>query len=142
MATDLYQLVYVSRSVIEGDEQSYREQIDEILKVSRENNQRDEITGALLCNRRYFAQVLEGGQDVVQDAYERIQCDERHEQTTVLRFRPVPRRDFGEWTMAYEGHDSDALHSFNRLTQESRLKLEELDGLDLVSLLQAHLQAA
>lgn len=142
MATDLYQLVYVSRSVIEGDEQSYREQIDGILKVSRENNERDEITGALLCNRRYFAQVLEGAQEAVQDAYERIQCDERHEQTTVLRFRPVPRRDFGEWTMAYEGYDSDALESFNRLTQESRVKLEELDGLDLVSLLQAHLQAA
>lgn len=142
MDSDLYQLVYVSRSVIQGDEDAYRHEIEAILAVARENNERDAITGALLCNRSYFAQVLEGAQDAVQETFERIQCDERHEQTTVLRFRPVPRREFGNWTMAYEGHESEALASFSRLTEQSRLKLGELDGLDLVSLLQAHLQVA
>ncbi len=142
METDLYQLVYVSHSIIKGDEAHYRREIDAILASARKHNARNNITGALLCNRDYFAQVLEGSHDNVQEVFERIQCDERHEHTTVLRFRPVQRRDFGDWTMAYEGYDSEALHSFNRLTQSSRLKLEELDGLDLVALLQEHLQAA
>ncbi|MEO0971556.1 MAG: BLUF domain-containing protein [Pseudomonadota bacterium] len=142
MGEEIYQLVYVSRVDIEGDEVAYREAIDDILRASRENNVKVGITGALLCNRSYFAQVLEGTQEAVEDTYERIQCDERHCNTTVLRFRSIESRDFGSWSMGYEGHPSDALESFDRLTQESRVKLEELDGLDLVALLQAHLRVA
>ena len=142
MSDEIHQLVYVSCTAIEGDEGTYRRAIEDILAVARERNARLGVTGALLCNREYFAQVLEGPREAVEEIYESIQCDERHTGTTVLRFRPAPRRDFPDWTMAYEGHDSEALATFSRLTDEARLKLETLDGLNLIALLQRHLLSA
>ena len=74
-----------------------------ILAVSRRNNARDGITGGLLFSDGCFAQVLEGPIDVVEEAFERIQCDERHRDVTVLQSGPIEARDFPDWSMAFTG---------------------------------------
>ena len=71
-----------------------------ILTVSRANNMRYGVTGALLYSDGCFAQILEGELDAVQQTFERIQNDMRHGAVVVLEAKPVETRMFGLWEMA------------------------------------------
>ena len=100
MSTDLFRLVYCSRNMIPADRGDPAIQVGQILAASRANNARDGITGALLYNDGCFAQVLEGGLDAVQQAFERIQRDERHGDVIMLQAAYADGRLFGAWDMA------------------------------------------
>jgi hypothetical protein len=83
--------------------------VDDILATSRANNERDEITGALMFNAGCFAQVLEGPLDVVEAAFERIQQDDRHSEVSLLAMEPIIERSFPNWAMGFVGlSDEDA----------------------------------
>ena len=56
----LVRLVYASTSLLSDEPDLAREQIEQILLVSRRNNEAAEITGALLFSDTNFSQVLEG----------------------------------------------------------------------------------
>ena len=99
----LFRIVYCSRNSIPGSPAAVSDDIEAILQVSRRNNARDGISGGLLFSRNSFAQVLEGPADAVEAAFERIQCDERHSEVSVVQSGPVTTRDFPEWSMAYSG---------------------------------------
>jgi len=64
------------------------------------------VTGGLLFSEGCFAQVLEGPQDAVEAAFERIQCDARHCEVVVLQSGPITKRDFPDWSMAFAGADA------------------------------------
>ena len=49
--------------------------------------------------------MLEGPAEAVEAAFERIQCDERHEEVTVLQSGSIEARDFPSWSMAFAGTD-------------------------------------
>ena len=100
MTTDLFRLVYCSRNMIFADQSDPATEIAKILALSRANNARDGITGALLYSDGCFAQVLEGGLDIVQRTFERIQRDTRHGDVIVLEARRAEARMFGMWDMA------------------------------------------
>ena len=100
MTSNLFRLVYCSRNTISADQSSFVAEIAEILAVSRANNARDGVTGALLYSDGCFAQVLEGELDMVQRTFERIQRDTRHGDVIVLEARRVEARMFGMWDMA------------------------------------------
>lgn len=100
MTADLYRIVYCSRNTILGLSEDHAAQLETILAKSRENNARDGVTGALLYSEGCFAQTLEGPLDAVQQVFERIQCDHRHGEVTVLQAGPAESRLFGAWTMA------------------------------------------
>lgn len=102
MPSDLYRLAYFSRSVIPADA-DFALEIRRILDVSRRNNARIGVTGALLFNRGAFGQVLEGPYAAVDGLFETIQNDERHGDVVALQFEPAPERGFGPWTMAHVG---------------------------------------
>lgn len=105
---DLHQIAYVSRSRLpEGD---FDAEVQSILGAARRNNPPKGVTGALLFSMGYFAQVLEGPVDAVEEIFENIQLDERHDQVRVLYYRPVSARAFAHWSMAYAGTvDPEAL---------------------------------
>ena len=105
--TDLYRVLYCSRNEIAGPVDAVRAEIGGILAKSRANNARDGITGGLLYGVDCFAQVLEGPYEAVQDAVERIQCDDRHTDVAVLQSGPVAARDFPDWSMAFAGAGTD-----------------------------------
>lgn len=96
----LYRVLYCSRNAIAGDVAG---NVQAILAASRTNNARDAITGGLLFSEGCFAQVLEGPAAAVEAAFERIQCDERHSEVTVLQANPVAARDFPGWSMGFAG---------------------------------------
>ena len=91
-------LVYSStatRSMSEAD-------LVEILSQSRTNNAKHSLTGMLLYQNGYFIQLLEGPEAAVRDCYTRIQTDPRHTDILTLVEKPLRRRYFPEWSMAFQ----------------------------------------
>ncbi len=101
MDQQVYRTLYCSRNCVEGDAPQQDAEISQILTTARVNNKRQNVTGALLFNAGYFAQVLEGPRDAVEQIFERIQRDDRHGEVTVLECGYGEHRDFSEWSMAY-----------------------------------------
>ncbi|WP_223428429.1 BLUF domain-containing protein [Tateyamaria pelophila] len=94
---DLVQLVYVSQPF--GYDAPM---LSGILLDARRCNERDGITGALVCRNDVYLQLLEGPDAKVKEAYERIRRDDRHSDPRKLVNRPVHRRIFGNWAMLHD----------------------------------------
>jgi hypothetical protein len=99
--SNLYKIVYCSKNLIEGDDAERDAEIKQILQTSRRNNKVQNVTGALLFDSGYFAQVLEGPKLAIEQTFERIQRDPRHGEVTVLSVQTDGHRDFPEWSMAH-----------------------------------------
>jgi hypothetical protein len=135
MAESIYRLVYYSRNHIGTDEAVFAANVDEILDKSRVNNQRDEITGALLFNSGCFAQVLEGPLDTIEAAFERIQQDERHGDVSLLALDPIPQRSFPNWAMGFIGTSQFHEKRFAVIGSSSGFDPSRLSGDEIHSLL-------
>ncbi len=72
---------------------------DDILTKARKKNPDLGITGLLCVSDDLFIQVLEGGRDEVNDLYNTIITDERHQQVRLLIYEEIMERRFGNWTM-------------------------------------------
>jgi hypothetical protein len=135
----LHRLVYYSANRIETDSATFAAQIEQILEVSRKNNQLVGITGALMFSWGYFGQVLEGPQAAVEATFERIQQDLRHGDVSLLEFVPVSVRSFDTWAMAYVGEPSDV---FASLANDTGFDAEKVSGERLFSKLLSMVQSA
>lgn len=109
MENDLYRIVYCSRNLLgEAVDRAMTDtELQGILNASRRNNSADAVTGALLFNHDYFAQVLEGPQASVEKTFERIQQDRRHGEVTVVDNGRADCRYFPDWAMAHAAPASD-----------------------------------
>ena len=90
----MIQLIYASRP-FDFDEGT----LVAILTVARSLNARDGITGALICRADLYLQLLEGPQETVDAAYQRIIRDRRHLDVRLLSRRDVAERLFPAWAM-------------------------------------------
>lgn len=90
----MIQLIYASRPF--GFDEGA---LAAILAVSRRCNERDGITGALICRGDLYLQLLEGPQELVEAAYQRIGWDRRHLDIKLLSRRTVTERLFPGWAM-------------------------------------------
>lgn len=73
--------------------------VDNILQVSRSNNVRDRITGALVIDEQYFLQLLEGSRTCVAQCFMRIMQDDRHGDIRIISAGDIVQRQFMEWSM-------------------------------------------
>ncbi|MCW8345097.1 BLUF domain-containing protein [Vibrio sp. ZSDZ65] len=73
--------------------------IGDILSQSREHNKKSHITGLLSHNQTYFLQCLEGSRDAINDTYHHILNDQRHSNVSILYFKEIDCRSFGDWSM-------------------------------------------
>ena len=73
-----------------------------ILTAARHFNQRDSITGCLICREDIFLQLLEGPADVVNAAYARISRDGRHVGVVKLFAGDIAARMFPDWDMKHD----------------------------------------
>ena len=103
---ETYKIVYCSRNAL-AESDGGTAAIRGILLKSRENNRRANVSGALLFNAGCFAQVLEGSREAVEQTFERIACEARHRDITVLEAGVSGPRVFDEWSMAYAGTVAD-----------------------------------
>jgi hypothetical protein len=93
----LVRLLYASRAASAVT----AEMTESILQQSRAKNPELGITGVLCHGGDVFMQVLEGGRGPVNELYNTIVRDARHQQVMVLHYREVPERRFSGWTMGY-----------------------------------------
>lgn len=95
--TDLIQIIYMSQPF--GYDESM---LAGILLDARRCNNRDGITGALVCRHDVFLQLLEGPADKVEAAYARIGHDDRHTNVQQLVHGEIDARIFGDWDMLHD----------------------------------------
>ncbi len=94
---DLYRIIYSSRPF--GFDDGI---LHTILMEARRANARDGITGALICRADIYLQWLEGPEEQVRNALERIECDDRHVEMQIHVAETVSERVFGEWAMLHD----------------------------------------
>jgi len=95
---DLFRLVYASRAVL-PELPRFHALVEDVLRVARPNNARNNITGLLIADLGWFVQVLEGPRRKVSRTFGDIGRDLRHVQIETLAAGPVETRLFGEWSM-------------------------------------------
>jgi len=127
----LYRLVYYSHNLVAYDASAFANEVDDILFKSRRNNDRDDITGALMFNGGCFAQVLEGPLGSIEAAFERIQQDERHGEVSLLSLDPVESRSFPNWAMGFVGLSDENAVRFAGVGAASGFDPSILDGNEL-----------
>jgi hypothetical protein len=124
----LYKLIYLSRNVIKGDDDTLHKEITQILRSARKNNTKENITGALMFSSDYFAQILEGPHDKVLTLFEHIQQDNRHSEMVMLNFSSTDNRLFAEWAMAYVGEETALQDRFMMVAKETGFDPNILSG--------------
>lgn len=73
--------------------------VADILRTSRRNNARCDVTGLLIVGGRRFLQTLEGPDDAVQATFDRISRDSRHFAVVQLAREVIAARQFADWAM-------------------------------------------
>lgn len=73
-----------------------------ILGTAQRNNERDKITGALICREDLYIQFLEGERSKVECTYDRICKDDRHTDIQLILYENVDLRLFPMWSMRHD----------------------------------------
>jgi hypothetical protein len=94
----LVQLVYASKTNSLDEDM-----IKLILEAAQKKNKKNDITGILHFNSKFFLQCLEGGREVVSQTYREILNDQRHHSALLLMYKRIETRDFSQWNMTYVG---------------------------------------
>jgi hypothetical protein len=117
------QLIYASRAT----NPMSREELAAITAQSASNNQKLNITGALLLCDNYFVQLLEGDDEVaLRDLFHRICKDPRHQDVELLEVKPAKARLFADWGMSSLHEESASPADRARIEQIiSRIKGQE-----------------
>ena len=98
----------------------------DILALSRERNLRDEVTGLLVAGGHRYLQIIEGSASVIEATIERIRRDSRHLGVTVMVDRPIAKRGFASWSMAYrEEPRLDEFATLQELVDQMRYHLPD-----------------
>ena len=135
MTEGIFRLVYHSETAITGPAEIVDAEIRRILDASRRNNARADVTGALMFNRGFFVQALEGERARVEATFERIQRSPLHRNLVVLQFDETPERGFARWSMAFVGASQSDAARFGHLATESGFRPGDFDGDGLYGLL-------
>lgn len=93
----LVRLIYASKKTQDIGPQD----IEQILKSARANNQELDVTGMLCFNRKFFLQCLEGSRKKVNHIYHKILNDPRHSDIVMLDYQEISKREFSAWSMGY-----------------------------------------
>ena len=95
----LTRLVYHSENHLGHDKGKMIADLNAIMDSANRNNEKNNITGALIFDTLWFVQILEGERVAVSETLRRIMADGRHDEVTVMDARPIAERQFGNWWM-------------------------------------------
>ncbi|MDD1616107.1 MAG: hypothetical protein CG439_1226 [Methylococcaceae bacterium NSP1-2] len=101
----LFTLVYVSVATKEMND----DDLLSLLEQSRTFNKANGLTGLLLYKERFFIQVLEGEESIIDALFERIKADTRHFNVLLILKNPIIERDFEQWAMGFKSPNLDKL---------------------------------
>jgi hypothetical protein len=127
-ANSLVRLIYRSRGAVPGS--VLPTAVGAILDRAWTHNPGHGITGVLLFDGAFFLQVIEGTLASVEDLYEAIARDLRHEAIELIDFLPTETRDYADFSMAYlevsENRFPALQHVMSRAVQGSVQPLRRL----------------
>jgi hypothetical protein len=101
----LFTLVYVSVAT----KDMTADDLLALLAQSRSFNKENGLTGLLLYKERFFIQVLEGEERIIDSLFERIKVDTRHFNVLLILKKPIIARNFEEWAMGFKVPNLDKL---------------------------------
>lgn len=128
-------LAYFSRNRLAT--QNLPMQIAQLMTVSVANNARDGITGALIYDSAWFAQILEGPEQPISTTFERILRDTRHSDVSLIGMQPVSRRQFGTYPMVSAARGDDNLDLFRHYGDGERFEPQLMRADRLCDLIEA-----
>lgn len=108
-------LCYASQRNSQSDD--LLEDLRDILTVARDFNSQHQIDGVLYYADNAFFQCLEGEQTIVEQLFERIKADPRHQQVLHFGTHPITSKQFKQWSMKYVQSNSTIENFFQRLGQ-------------------------
>ncbi len=123
----ILQIVYASAATVPFSE----DELIELLRISKANNDAAGITGMLLYHEGSFIQAIEGEPEVVERLYRKIARDRRHGDTLLLHRGEAQNRTFGGWSMGFERLSLDGhghVPGLNRFLRSGVLGLRTDDG--------------
>lgn len=85
------------------------DELVDLLRVSRQHNERAGVSGMLLYSSQSFLQVLEGEAAALTATYARIHADTRHTNLRLLMDTEVAGPLFGEWSMGFDHVDDEEM---------------------------------
>ncbi len=92
----LKRLKYISRY----NRELTLEEINDLVKQSARDNEKNDITGVLMTSGRLFFQVIEGPHEKIDELYRKIVNDERHTDVLLLNAEDnANQRIFPNWNM-------------------------------------------
>lgn len=83
------------------------EDLEELLVVSKRNNEAVGVTGVLLYIEGCFLQILEGEEEAVKEVFARVKADTRHEGLLIIFEGAKARRNFDKWSMGFKNMPMD-----------------------------------
>lgn len=92
-----------------------------LLRHIRPINERLGITGMLLYRDGNIIQTIEGPNEAVQQAFDKIQKDGRHKDVFVLLKEEINQRQFPNWSMGFHnvaGISEDALNGYSSFLKD------------------------
>lgn len=117
----LVSLIYTSEMTVSTD-------FMDILEVSRDRNERDDITGVLLFCNNNVVQCLEGSREAVNTTYTRIARDRRHRNPLLLDYRVLSSRSFSTWSMGYVPESSVTMPTLLKYSASRNFEPRRLGG--------------
>lgn len=130
----LARLIYHSENYLGAPDGKMLTELNAIMDASNCNNERENITGALLFDTLWFIQILEGEREAISATLRRIMSDQRHDMVTVMEARPVRERLFGNWWMGLAMLRGDNSVLFERHGIGPRLDPRQMTGEQAVGL--------
>jgi hypothetical protein len=128
--TSIWRLIYTSRRTC-IDVASAPDEVAAIQQVATINNGRADLAGALVASPRRFAQVLEGTRDALEETFERISRDPRHDDLLVMSFAPTDARAFGDFRLVAinvaDPGEVDAESAGEAMLAQLRTSMDRLD---------------
>ena len=113
----MIQISYISKAT----KSMSQDDLEGILRTSRENNARLGITGMLLYGNNTFVQILEGEVKAVNELIDRIKRDTRHTDFQVLKKKTIDRREYADWSMDFKqvsGKEFQAVKGLEQLVEK------------------------
>lgn len=98
----MIRLLYHSEITSHMDEH----EVQAIVEKANVNNAKENVTGLLLWDGRYFLQCLEGEEKAVYSLYNKIKEDKRHAKVALTGLIKIRFRMFEKWNMGLVGKES------------------------------------
>jgi Sensors of blue-light using FAD len=133
----LSQLAYVSTRKSNCTDQ----EIEKILASCKKNNPPLDITGILLYSNTKFIQLVEGDFKIINELYNKIKTDHRHDNLRLISLGPIKEKAFPSWHMGARKIEGNEVDFKTEITKEDKdifdkiLSGKEESGAKVLSLL-------